>query len=379
MELRPNMIPVNAPLITSAAKKLVNKALSEGWISSSGPYVEQFEAEFAKLIGVQHAVAVSSGTAALHVALLSLGIGVGDEVIVPGFTMAATWTAVLYTGAKPIFVDVTSDTYTIDPKLIEKAITKHTKAIIPVHIYGHPADMDPIMDLAKKYKLFVVEDAAEAHGATYRGITVGSIGDLNAFSFYANKIITTGEGGMITTNSRELATAAARYRDLCHSASKRFIHDDLGYNYRLTSLQAALGLAQLPTLASLLTKKTSMAAAYQKGLSDIPGIILPTTMSWATNVYWMYAIRVDETKFGMTKDQLRSTLLEQGIDTRDFFYPPSVQPVLRSQNLGREFLPISETIAKDGFYLPSGLALTPAQIKEVCATIRTICSKSHKA
>ena len=312
------MIPVNAPLITEEAKKLVMQALDEGWISSAGPYLTQFETEFAKYLVVKHAIAVNTGTAALHVALLTLGIGEGDEVIVPAFTMAASWMAIMYTGATPIFVDVDPDTYTLDPALIEAKITSHTKAIMPVHIYGHPADMDPILALAKKHHLFVIEDAAEAHGATYRGEKVGGIGHVNAFSFYANKIVTTGEGGMVTTDDDKLADLARRYRDLCHSPAKRFIHDRLGYNYRLTSLQAALGLGELREIDKFLAQKSHMAKLYQQGLEGVKGLTLPVTRDWATNVYWMYAVVVDPKILGFPKDELREKLLKKGVDTRDF-------------------------------------------------------------
>ncbi len=359
------MIPVNSPVIPQESKKLVMQALEEGWISSAGPYLEQFEREFAQFLGVKHAVVVNTGTAAIHVALLALGIGEGDEVIVPAFTMASSWMAVMHAGATPIFVDVESDIYTLDPQLIEAAITPRTKAIMPVHIYGHPADMDPILTIAKKHHLFVVEDAAEAHGATYKGKLVGSIGDINAFSFYANKIVTTGEGGMVTTNSDELADLSRRFRDLAHSPSKRFIHDHLGYNYRITSLQAALGIGSLHAIGESLAQKQHMAELYQKGLSDISGLTLPTTREWATNVYWMYAVLVDPTQLGMSKDDLRSKLLAQGVDTRDFFYAPSDQPILQAGHF-----PLTEKIAQNGFYLPSGLALTNEQIQIVIDTLR---------
>ena len=296
------MIPVNSPPITSESKVLVTKALEEGWISSAGPYVEQFEQEFAKYLGVKHAILVNTGTAALHIALLAAGIGQGAEVIVPAFTMAASWMAVMYTGAKPVFVDVESDIYTIDPSLIEGAITQRTKAIMPVHIYGHPADMDPILAIAKKHNLVVIEDAAEAHGATYKGRLTGTMGDINAFSFYANKIITTGEGGMVTTGDDALANKARSLKDLAHSKSKRFIHDALGYNYRATSLQTALGIGSLHAINNSLKQKTHMAQLYQQGLSSILGLTLPTTRDWATHVYWMYAILIDKEKFGMSKD-----------------------------------------------------------------------------
>ncbi len=366
------MIPVNAPVITQESKQLVSKALEEGWISSAGPYVEQFEREFATYLGVKHAISVNTGTAALHIALLAAGIGEGDEVIVPAFTMAASWMAVMYCGATPVFVDVEPGIYTIDPSLIEAALTSKTKAIMPVHIYGHPVDMDPILSIAKKHHLIVIEDAAEAHGATYKGKLVGGIGDINAFSFYANKIITTGEGGMVTTNSDELASRARSLKDLSHSKSKRFIHDALGYNYRLTSLQAALGSGQLQHIADFLATKRHMAELYHEGLSGIPGLTLPVTRDWATHVYWMYAILVDEKKFGMSKDQFRASLYERGVDTRDFFYAPIDQPLLRGISSQAGF-PITEKIAKEGCYLPSGLAIMDDQIKTVCETISAIC------
>lgn len=370
------MIPVNSPIITKESKELVAKALEGGWISSVGPYVEQFEKEFASYLGVKHAISVNTGTAALHIALLAAGIKAGDEVIVPAFTMAASWMAVMYTGAIPVFVDVEPDIYTIDPKLIEAAITPHTRAIMPVHIYGHPADMDPILAIAHKHNLVVIEDAAEAHGATYKGRLTGTMGDINAFSFYANKIITTGEGGMVTTDNDEMADISRRMKDLAHSKAKRFIHDALGYNYRLTSLQAALGSGQLTRVADFLATKTHMAELYQKGLSGIPGLTLPTTRDWATHVYWMYAILVDQDQFGLSKDEFRAKLLAKGIDTRDFFYAPSTQPALTDLGLGSGSFPVTEMIAKTGCYLPSGLAITDAQIQTVCETIRAICPKA---
>jgi perosamine synthetase len=363
------MIPVNSPVITEDSKDLVAKALSEGWISSAGPYIEEFEREFAAYLGVKHAIAVNTGTAALHIALLSAGIGEGDEVIVPAFTMAASWMAVMYCGAKPIFVDVDPDIYTIDPSQIESAITSCTKAIMPVHIYGHPADMNPVLAIAKKHGLVVIEDAAEAHGATYQGKMVGGIGDVNAFSFYANKIITTGEGGMVTTNSDELASRARSLRDLAHSKDKRFIHDELGYNYRLTSMQAALGSGQLKHIEEFLSTKRHMAEQYEKRLKNVPGLTLPITKEWATHVYWMYAILIDEKKFGMNKDTFRKKLLELGVDTRDFFYAPSDQPVLVKAGLVTQSYPVTEIIAQSGCYLPSGLAITDEQIDAVCDVI----------
>lgn len=363
-------IPVNEPSISEDAKANVLSALESGWISSAGSYVSQFEKDFSDYIGVKHAITVSNGTAALHVALLSLGIQKGDEVIVPAFTMAATWLAVIYTGAIPVFVDCEADTYNIDPDLIEKKISPRTKVIIPVHIYGHPVNMNKIVKIAKKYKLKIIEDAAEAHGAEYKGKKCGSIGDINCFSFYGNKIITTGEGGMVTTNSDELADKARKIKDLFHSDKKRFIHEEVGYNYRLTNLQAAVGCGELKHIDKYISKKQKMADTYRRGLEGIPGITTPTTKNYAKNVYWMYSILIDENKFCMDKDTFRAKLKERGIDTRDFFYSPSDQPILQKYLSKSDRFPITDRISKQGCYLPSGLAITDIQIERVISEIK---------
>ena len=365
------MIPVNEPVISQEAKNNVNEALNTGWLSSAGPFVKQFEDDFASFIGVKHAITVNTGTAALHIALLSAGIGVGDEVIVPAFTMASTWLAVIYTGATPVFVDAEIETYNIDPALIEAKITTKTKAILPVHIYGHPAAMDDIMTIAKKYKLLVIEDAAEAHGATYHGKIVGGIGDMGCFSFYANKLITTGEGGMIVTNNDALAAEAQRFKDLYHSPAKRFIHDKVGFNYRMTNLQAAVGVGELKHIKEYIAKKIQMANRYSDGLKDLPGIITPKTLPNCDSVYWMYAIRILP-EFGITRDELRIKLLERNIDTRDFFYAPANQPILESYLKSSEKYPVTDELACTGFYPPSGLAVTNQQIDRVIEAIHAI-------
>lgn len=367
-----SFIPVNEPVVSKQAKKNVIEAIDTNWLSSAGKFVSEFEDKFSGYLGLKYGVAVSNGTAALHVALLSLGIDKGDEVIVPAFTMAATWLAVLYVGAKPVFVDCEPDTYNIDPNLVEEKITQRTKAIIPVHIYGHPVDMIPIKKLAQKHKLFIVEDAAEAHGAEYKGKKCGSFGDINCFSFYANKIITSGEGGMLVTNNKKLADKAKRFRDLCHSSKKRFIHDRLGYNFRLTNLQAAVGVGETANIKKYLNKKQFMAKQYNQLLKNIPGLKLPTTKKYAKNVYWMYAILVDPKQFGINKDRLKVKLKEQGIDTRDFFYPPNQQPILKPYLSRSDKFPNTEFISKTGLYLPSGLAITSEQIKRICQTIKQI-------
>jgi perosamine synthetase len=363
-------IPVNEPKISSEAKANLLEAVNSGWISSAGKYLGEFEENFAKIYGVKHAITVSNGTAALHVALMALGIKTGDEVIVPAFTMAASWMAVLYTGAKPVFVDCELETYNIDISQIEKKITNRTRAIMPVHIYGHPCAMDKIMELARRHNLAVIEDAAEAHGATYQEKLAGTFGDIGCFSFYGNKIITTGEGGMIITNSDELADKCRKLKDLHHSA-KRFIHDGIGYNYRMTNMQAAIGVGELNHLAEYVDKKIWMAKLYNELLINIPGLKLPTTQPEVKNVFWMYAILIDQKTFGISRDELRIKLKDAGVDTRDFFYSPSDQPVLKDI-VGSERFPNTELIAVSGLYLPSGLTISEEQIRFVCQKIKDI-------
>lgn len=365
-------VPVNQPIISKAAKDCVIDALDSGWISSAGPYVKKFEEAFADKLGVRHAITVNTGTAALHIALLASGVQRGDEVIVPAFTMAATWLAVLYVGAKPVFVDCEDKTYNINPLLIEEKITSRTKAIIPVHIYGHPAEMTRILNIANKHNLIVIEDAAEAHGAQYENKKCGSMGDINCFSFYANKLVATGEGGMVVTNNDDLAHEARKLKDLYHSEKKRFIHEKMGYNYRMTNLQAAVGFGELQHLDEYIEKKQKMGKKYNQLLKEIPGIRTPITKPNALNSYWMYAITIDEDIFRVSKDTLRKKLLEKGIDTRDFFYPPTQQPLLSNHLSCDDRFPISDRISTTGLYLPSGLAITNEQIDFVCETLSSL-------
>lgn len=364
-------IPVNEPVVSLDAKQNVRQALQTGWLSSAGPFVSQFETEFAKYIGVKHGVAVSSGTAALHVALLALDIGPGDEIIVPAFTMAATWLAVLYVGATPVFVDCERHSFNLDPNLIEAKITPRTKAIIPVHIYGEPVNMEPLLSLAAKYNFPVVEDAAEAHGASIQGKRCGAFGKIGCFSFYANKLVTCGEGGMVVTDDDTLAEAAGKYRDLYHS-KKRFIHEKIGYNYRLTNLQAAVGLGELQNIDKYITKKNQMADQYRRELAEIPGISFQHHDPDNQNIYWMMAIVIDPKKFGLNRDQLRDDLRSKGVDTRDFFYSPSAQPVLKPYLNPKLNFPNANFLADHGLYLPSGLAITTKQIHFVCQMIKKI-------
>ena len=361
-------IPVNQPLISRQAKKNIKQAMDSGWLSSAGPFVKEFEESFAKYLGVKYAAAVCNGTAALHLALLSLGIGKNDEVIVPAFTMASTWLAVIYTGAKPIFIDCDVNDYNIDVKKIENKITNRTKAILPVHIYGQACAMDKIMAIAKKYKLFVVEDAAEAHGAEYKKRKCGSFGDINCFSFYANKIITTGEGGMIVTNDKKIYQEAIKFRNLYHSEKTRFIHEKIGYNYRMTNLQAAVGCGEMKNIGRYIGKKQWLANLYNQGLKNIPGIKIPFTHEYNKNVYWMYGIVIDKKRYGLNRDELKNELKKQGVDTRDFFYAPSDQPILKKY-LNKESFPNSEYLSRNGLYLPSGLAITKKQINYIVKAI----------
>ncbi len=364
-------IPVNQPVITAEAKQYVMDAIESGWVSSAGAYIDRFEKEFASYLGVKHAIAVTNGTNALHLALLSLGIGKGDEVIVADFTMFGSVAAILYTGATPVFVDAEPETFCIDVSQIEEKVSTKTKAIMPVHIYGHSADMDPIMALANKHGLSVIEDAAEVHGATYKNHKCGSIGHINCFSFYGNKVITTGEGGMVVTNDDALAARARMLKDLAHSPQKRFWHEELGYNYRMTNLQAACGLGQLRHIDAFVDKKRWMAAEYAKRLGGIKGLRLPVTKEWAGNVYWMYAVLVED-GFPMDKDAFRAKLLDKGIDTRDFFYSSASQPVVKKMVGDQGGFPVSERISKEGLYLPSGLAITEEQIAYVCDAIHAL-------
>ena len=364
------MIPVCEPLLGGKELEYVTDCLKTNWISSTGKYISEFEKGFAAYCGTKYGVATTSGTTALHLALAALGIGKGDEVIIPTFTMAACAFSVVYTGAKPVLVDSEPETWNMDVAQIERKITKHTKAIMPVHIYGHPCDMDPITDIARKHRIHVVEDAAEAHGATYKGKMCGGIGDVACFSFYANKIIMTGEGGMIVTNNEKVADFAKRLKDQAFSRERRFLHTDIGFNYRMTNIQAAIGLAQLENIDRFVEMRRRNAALYNRSLKDVSGITLPKEKQWAKNVYWMYSIVIED-EFGMSRDELMAFLKQRGVDTRTFFIPMHVQPAFKNMGLfGGESYPVSEMLAERGLYLPSGSGLTEEQINTVCEAVK---------
>jgi len=365
-------IPVSEPLIGERELELVQDCLRRGWISSAGEYVEAFERAWARYCGRDYGIAVSSGTAALQVALGCLELQPGDEVILPDFTMFACAVAVVSWGARPVLVDADPETWCLDVTKVEEKITPRTKAIMAVHIYGHPVDMDPLFDLAYRYNLKIIEDAAEAHGAEYKHRRCGSFGDISCFSFYANKIITTGEGGMVLTDSRAMAERARSLRNLYFGTRERFLHEDIGFNFRLTNLQAAIGLAQLEMMEERLAKKRWLAMTYKERLKDIPGLQLPAEKPWAKNVYWMYGIVLNP-ETGFNAHQFGQLLAEQGIETRPFFIGLHRQPALIKRGfVTEETFPVSDYLSSQGLYLPSGLTLTESKLDRVCEAIRKI-------
>ena len=361
------MIPVAEPYFSGNELKYVEDCIKSGWVSSAGSYIKQFESEFAKFCSAKYAVAVSNCTAALHLALRALNIKENDEVLVPNLTFAATANTPIYLGAKPVLVECDRETWNIDVQKIEEKITEKTKAIIPVHLYGHPCDMGAIMEIAKKHNLYVIEDAAEAHGAEYKGAKIGSIGDIGCFSFYGNKIITTGEGGMCVTNSHELNNRMRILRDHGMSPEKKYWHNEVGFNYRMTNIQAALGLAQLEQIEGFIKKKRENAILYNSLLKNIPGIILPPEKEWAKNVYWMYIILLGE-NFPATRDELMKKLLEKEIETRPFFYPLSEMPPYKTE----EKFEISSEISSRGINLPSSVKLTRENIEYIAEAIKSV-------
>lgn len=370
-------IPVSQPFLDGKEREYVLSALSDGEISGiGGKYLRKFENDFAKYCGCSFGVAVNSGTSSLHIALAALGIGKGDEVLVSSFTNMATFFAVLYQGAKPIPIDIEPDTWNINPALIEEKVTKKTKAIVVVHIYGHPADMDPILEIAKKYNLYVIEDAAEAHGALYKGRKAGSLGDIGCFSFYYNKIVTTGEGGMVITSNAKIAEKARSLKGLAFGKDNKFMHEDLGFSYRLTNLQAALGCAQLERIEKTIERKRKIAAYYNKNLKGTPGLQLPVEKPYARNVYWMYHL-VLKKDFGMPRDLLMKRLKEYGIETRESFVPYNMQEIFIKKGLTRKKeCEVSNYVSEHGFYLPSGPVLTEKELEYIVAKIKDLQKKN---
>ena len=356
------MIPVYKPSIGELEKRYVAEALESGWISSKGAFLERFERDFAAYLGAEHGIAVVNGTAALHLAFLALGIGPGDEVIAPTLTYIASINAIAYTGATPVFVDSEPTWWNMDPRLVEQAITPRTRAIEVVHLYGHPTDMDPILEIAARHDISVVEDAAESHGALYKGRKVGALGTVGCFSFFGNKIITTGEGGMLTTDDTELAERARHLRGQGVSPTRTYWHDIMGYNYRMTNVAAALGCAQLERVDETLAAKATIAAWYRRHLNGIEGVTLQQQAPWAHSVYWMNSILVSAD----VRDALMAYLADQGIETRPFFHPAHTMPVYSS----RVRFPVAERLGSSGINLPSYPGLEEDDVATICAAIR---------
>ena len=368
-----DFIPVNEPLLTGNEKKYLNECIDTGWISSEGPFVKRFEDEFSAQVGREHGIAVTNGTAALDIAVEALGISEGDEVILPTFTIISCIHQIIRSGATPVLVDSDPITWNMDVLQIEAKITEKTKAIMVVHIYGLPVDMDPVLELAKKYNLKIIEDAAEMIGQTYKGKPCGSFGDISTFSFYPNKHITTGEGGMVVTDDEELSDKCRSLRNLCFKKEQRFVHDELGWNYRMTNLQAALGLAQLEQLDVFIEKKRNMGSSYTQLMKNMDGIQLPLEKTdYAENIYWVYGIVLKDDMSFDAKEVMKK-LGEKGIGTRPFFWPMHLQPALLNKGLFKgEKYPIAERISLRGFYIPSGLVLHNSELEKITTVLQKI-------
>jgi perosamine synthetase len=367
------MIPVNEPVLDGNEKRYLAECIETGWISSEGPFVIRLEEQFARCVHRRYGVAVCNGSAALELVVAALGIGPGDEVILPTFTIISCASAVVRAGAVPVLVDCHETTWNMRTDQIAARITPRTKAIMIVHIYGLPVDIDPLLELARHHSLLVIEDAAEMHGQTYKGRPCGSFGNVSVFSFYPNKHVTTGEGGMILTDDEDLANRCRLMRNLCFQPQKRFVHNDLGWNFRLSNLQASVGVAQLERLSEFIVRKRNMGRRYTELLAGIAGLQLPLTCtSYAENIYWVYGVVLDDAVPFNAEEAIRR-LAERGVGTRPFFWPMHEQPVLRKMNLfENEQYPCAERLARRGFYLPSGLALSDQQIEAVADAVSMV-------
>jgi perosamine synthetase len=363
------MIPVNTPLLLGNEKKYVEECIDTGWISSEGPFIKRFEDQFSNYVDRKYGIAVSNGSAALDIAIKSLGIGLGDEVILPTFTIISPAQSIVTAGATPVLVDSDEKTWNMDVTLIESKITSKTKALLVVHIYGLPVDMDPVLDLCAKYNLFLIEDAAEMHGQTYKGKKCGSFGDISIFSFYPNKHITTGEGGMIVTNNQELSLKCQKLRNLAFEPNgRRFVHYEIGWNYRMTNMQAALGLAQLENIDYHIQRKREIGLLYKENLKDLIGFQQPIPKTeYADNIYWIFGLVAESERLC---GKLVQKLTESKIGTRPFFWCMHEQPVFQKMGLFvDEKYPIAEKLARNGFYLPSGLGLNINEINIVSESV----------
>ena len=368
-----DFIPVNEPLLNGNEKKYLCECIDTGWISSEGPFVKEFEQKMSASVNRKYGIAVSNGTAALEVACQALEIGEGDEVIMPTFTIISCAMAVTKLGAVPVLVDSGLSDWNMTVDEIEKKITKKTKAIMIVHIYGLPVQVDKVLELAKKYNLKVIEDAAEMHGQTYNGVPCGSFGDISTFSFYPNKHVTTGEGGMVVTDDEKIAERCRSLRNLCFRKDVRYVHNEISDNYRFTNLQAAVGLAQLERLEEFVQMKRDMGKYYTEKLQEIKGLKLPVSKtSYANNIYWVYGLVLDE-NVNIDNREMQKLLAAEGIGTRTFFWCMHEQPVYQKMGLfGGEKYKNAEYLARKGFYIPSGLALTSEQMSQVVNGVKKV-------
>jgi perosamine synthetase len=359
-------IPISQPLIGAREKELVLDALDSGWVSSIGKYIDEFEAGFARYCGTRYALAVSNGTTGLHLALAALGIGPGDEVIVPDLTFVATANAVAYTGAVPVLADIDPDTLCLDPVSVKSLLSPRTKAIMPVHLYGHPADMDALAEVADAHGVALIEDAAEAHGAEYRGRRVGGLGKCAVFSFYGNKVITTGEGGMITTDDAALYEQARRLRDHAMHPKRRYFHEERGFNYRITNLQAALGVAQLERIDDFLARRAEIMDWYREAIATSERVRLNRVRNWARSAFWMVCLEVEGFDEA-SRDAFMQALKARGIDTRPYFCTMSSMPMYRQAPL-----PVAARKAQIGLNLPSFYELTKPDVRRIGAGVNEL-------
>jgi perosamine synthetase len=369
LNLKKKLIPVAAPSLVGNEREYVLDCLESTWISSTGEYIERFEAAFANFCEASHAIACCNGTAALHLALLALGVAPGDEVIVPALTFVATANAVTYCGATPVFIDSEPDTWNIDPELIEEKISARTKAIIVVHLYGQPAALEEILSIARRHGVFVIEDAAEAHGATYNGRPVGSIADIGTFSFYGNKVITTGEGGMVVTNDDRFAHRIRRLKGQGMDPNKRYWFPIVGHNYRMTNIAAAIGLAQLEKIDWHLSRRLEVAGWYRELLSDVPGVSWQAEQSRSKHSYWMFSIILSE-NLALLRDDVMAFLLQHGIETRPVFHPMHTLPPYRRGD-GSESYPVADRISRWGISLPTWAGLNYEEVSYVYQVLST--------
>lgn len=366
------MIPVSEPLVGAAELAYANEAMRAGWISGAGPFLDRFEREFAAYCGRAHGVAVANGTVALQLAVNALDLPAGSEIIMPSFTIMSCALAAVYEGHTPVFVDCDPETWCMDPAAVAAAVSERTAAIMIVHMYGHPVEVDEILAVAERHGLAVIEDGAEAHGAEYRGRRCGSFGHVSCFSFYANKIVTTGEGGMVLTDDPSLAARLRERRTLSFGHERRFVHEELGFNFRMTNVAAAIGVGQLERIGETIARRRTTAAAYSAAFADLP-VQLPVERAHVTNVYWVYGIVLNDA-LAFDAAYLAAALAELGVQTRPFFTGLHEQPALMERGIGTGpgTMPVTERLGQRGLYLPSGQATTDDDVARVIAAVRSL-------